>query len=265
MRYNLRNIAGNTVFLSMVAMGMLSCITAKKINYIQETAGVDTTRYSAEIPQYKVQADDNLYIKFSSLDPATAQILEPEAAWSVNSQNEYERKYKDVYKVSTKGYIDIPPVGDIYVKGLNLEEIQDTIDYSVSKYFSQINVQVRLADAYVTILGEVKKPGRYPINFDDKITVFDFLGSAGDLTGHANRSDIQLIRKNGENAEILHIDLTDSDILENEFFYLMPNDIIYVKRLSAVFWDKSSFPFFTTLSVVLSTTAAILVILTYKK
>ena len=262
MKYKQIKIIPYTAFLLMIAFSLSSCITTKKINYLQEKSDFISTNDSVQIPQYKIRPGDNLYIKLSSLDPETALVLEP-ATQGVNSQNESDRKYKDIYNVNNEGYVDIPQVGDIYVKDLNLEQIKDSVDYSISKYFKQINVQVRLADAYITILGEVNNPGRYLIDYDDKITVFDLLGLAGDLTKYANRANLKLVRTNGEKKELNHIDLTDNKILEDEFFYLMPNDIIYVEQLNAAFWDKSTFPFFSSLSVVLSTTTSILVILTY--
>ena len=248
----------------IIVTSIFSCIPARKINYLQEKSGYTASADSITIPQYKVRPGDNIYIKLSSLDPETAQILEP-TGQNMSSQNESEKKYKDVYNIDTNGYIDIHQIGNIYVKDLTLRQIKDTVDYSISKYFKQINVQVRLADAFITILGEVKKPGRYIIHYDDKITFFDLLGLAGDLTKHANRKDLKLVRKNAGKTEIINIDLTDKKILEEEYFYLMPNDIIYVEQLNAVFWDKSTFPFFSSLSVVLATTSSVLVIFTYLK
>ncbi len=261
--YYKKNSFNLSIFLILIILScMVSCIPAKKINYLQEKSGrTGETIFSPELQQYKVQSGDNLYISFSSLDPETALILEP--GKTNNVQNEGGRKYKDIYIVDSKGYVDIPQIGKVYINDLNLEEITDTIDYSISKYFKQINVQVRLADAYITIIGEVNRPGRYKIEFDDKITVFDLVGTAGDLTIHANRTEIKLVRRDGKNTKIHHINLTDKNILGKEHFYLMPNDIIYVEQLDAVFLDKKSFPFFSSLSVILSTTTSILVILTY--
>lgn len=251
-------------FVFIITTSLFSCIPAKKINYLQDKSDYSSINDSLPTPKYKIRPGDNLYIKLSSLDPETELILEP-GSRNIKSQNESEKKYKDIYLVNSKGFIDIPQVGDIYVKDFDLEEIKDTIDYSISKYFKQINVQVRLADAYVTILGEVNVPGRYLIQYDDKITFFDLLGMARDLTKYANRKNLKLVRKTGEKTEIFHIDLTDKKILEKEYFYLMPNDIIYVEQLNAVFWDKSTFPFFSSLSVVLATTSSVLVIFTYLK
>ena len=262
MKYKQIKIKPFTAFLIGIIFSLSSCITTKKINYLQEKSDHIATTDSVNIPQYKIRPGDNLYIKLSSLDPETALVLEP-ATQRVNSQNESERKYKDIYNVNNEGYVDIPQAGEIYVKDLTLEQIKDSVSFSISKYYKQINVQIRLADAYITILGEVNRPGRYLINFDDKISVFDLLGLAGDLTKYANRTNLKLVRKIGDKKDLQHIDLTDNKILEDESFYLMPNDIIYVEQLNAAFWDKSTFPFFSSLSVVLSTTTSILVILTY--
>ena len=137
----------------------------------------------------------------------------------------------------------------------------DSVSKKLNTYFNQINIQVRLADGFITVLGEVKKPGRYQINYKNKISVYELIGLAGDLTTHANRNEIKIVRRTNNENTVFKIDLTQESILENEYYYLQPNDIVYVEPLRAVFWDSKSFPFMTTLSVILATATSVLVIL----
>ncbi len=241
-----------------------SCISSKEVKYLQndETKEVKTS-YINKPADYKIQFGDNLYIKLSSLEPEVNLILTPNTQTNV-SQGAYA-KYKDIYYVNTEGYIVLAQLEKVYVKGYSLEQVRDTLEHKISIFFDRISVDVRLAENYVTILGEVNKPGRYLVDFNDKISVFELIGMAGDLNYEANRSIVKLLRKNNDHIDVSYINLLDADILGNEYYYLLPNDIIYVEPLKAVFWDEKTMPFTSTLALILSVTTSILVIIAYLK
>jgi polysaccharide export outer membrane protein len=102
-------------------------------------------------------------------------------------------------------------------------------------------------------LGEVKNPGHFSYS-QDKLTIYDALGFAGDITDYGNRNKVILIRNiNGENIRI-NVDITNSDILASDYYNLRPNDIVYVKPLRNKFWGMRQFPFtilFDTLTTAL--------------
>jgi polysaccharide export outer membrane protein len=106
---------------------------------------------------------------------------------------------------------------------------------------------------YVSVLGEVKNPGHFAYS-QDKLTIYDALGLAGDITDYGNRNKVILIRNiNGENIRV-NVDITNSDILASEYYNLRPNDIVYVKPLRNKFWGMRQFPFtilFDTLTTAL--------------
>jgi polysaccharide biosynthesis/export protein len=213
--------------------------------------------------EYHVQGGDNLYIKLSSTEDLTNQVLT--YGNNGNISQGLESKYKDVYLVNSEGYIQLPQMDKIMVEGKSLEQIQDTINLCIQRFYSQTSCQVRLADNYVTILGDVNKPGRYLVDFKDKISIFELLGMAGDLSFEAKRNNIKLIRKMGLETEVRELDLTKRKILESNYYYLMPNDVIYVEPLKAISWHTRSFPFATSLALILSTTTSLLVIISYLK
>ncbi|RLD81265.1 MAG: hypothetical protein DRJ10_06375, partial [Bacteroidetes bacterium] len=197
------------------------------------------------------------------LEPEINLILTPNTQTNF-SQGAYA-KYKDIYYVNTEGYVVLPQLEKVYVKGYSLEQVRDTLEHQIRKFFNQISIDVRLAENYVTILGEVNKPGRYLIDFNDKINVFELIGMAGDLNYEANRSIIKLLRKNNDQIDVSYINLLDADILGSEYYYLLPNDIVYVEPLKEVFWDEKTMPFTSTLALMLSVTTSILVIIAYLK
>ena len=89
-------------------------------------------------------------------------------------------------------------------------------------------VFVKLVNYSVTLVGEVYKPGQYKI-YQDRINIFEVISLAGDLTTFAKRDDVVLVRKSGNKSKIYHIDLLKDNVLESDYYYIMPDDIIYVK------------------------------------
>jgi len=253
------------ISIVFVAISFTSCITPRKIKYIQK--GADDLKangpYSRKKVEYKIQSGDNIFIKFSSNEPVSNEVLS--GGVNTYSTQSLAAKYKDVYLVDSAGYISVPQLNKLMVKGLSLQQLKDSLDRKIGKYYQQANTEVRLAANYITILGEVANPNRYMIDFEDKISILELIGMAGDLKFEANRKDVKLIRTIDDKTEVVSIDLTKRNILENEYYYLMPNDIVYVEPLRAMSWHAKSFPFATTLALILSTTSAILVIFTYIK
>ncbi len=103
----------------------------------------------------------------------------------------------------------------------------------------------------MTVLGEVKSPGHIDV-FNDNITLLEALGMAGDLTDYGNRNEIMLIRQNGDRQDVHKIDLTDKSIMESEYFYLLPNDVVYVPPMAAKAFGLRNFQLQTFLSLILS-------------
>jgi polysaccharide export outer membrane protein len=210
---------------------------------------------------YHIQNGDNLYVKLTSTEPLTNQVLSPEMGMVFNQG--LESRYRDVYLVDNKGDIKLPELGKIHVGNYTIAQIKDSIERNIQRYFSQVIVDVRLADNYITIIGNVNRPGRYLFDFRDKITIFELIGMAGDLTYEANRKEVKLIRKNGEETSITTLDLTNIVILSGSHYYIFPNDILYIEPLKAITWDQRSFPFTSTLALILSVTTSVLVIISY--
>ncbi|MDF1547824.1 MAG: polysaccharide biosynthesis/export family protein [Bacteroidales bacterium] len=249
------------VFLTM---SLNSCILSKKIKYIQtENGALSEGSYNRKQVAYHVQPGDNIYIKFSSIEPVSNEVLSGGVNTMVSQS--FGAKYKDVYLVDSAGYISVPQLNKVLVKNLSLTQIRDSVENKIRRYFQQATAEVRLADNYITILGEVNSPNRYLIDFEDKISILELIGMAGDLSFEANRKEVKLIRTKDNKTEVFSIDLTKRNLLENDHYYLMPNDIVYVEPLKAMSWHAKSFPFATSLALILSTTSAILVIITYIK
>ncbi len=130
------------------------------------------------------------------------------------------------YTVDAAGDIEIPFVGKIKVVDKTLAEIKNDLDSIFKNYVTDAAITVRLVNNYVSVIGEVTVPGRYRLT-KDRLNIFEVLSLASDLTAYSNRQKIQLIRPSSYGPVVKEFSLTDRSILSSEFYYLMPNDIIY--------------------------------------
>ena len=140
--------------------------------------------------------------------------------------------------INSLGMIEIPVIGKIFLLGQNLEEAKISIQKIVDEYEKDAHVIVKLANFQVTILGEVNKPGTFPV-FKENVTIFEALALAGDLSDYANRQKIKIVRTYNNKKKIYTIDLTNQQLLLSDFYYLRNNDMIYVEPLKYRTFRKS--------------------------
>ena len=133
------------------------------------------------------------------------------------------------YLVDQNGYIELPMVGRLQVGGLTTTAARDAIRDKAAVYYKDPVVNIRFANFRVTVLGEVNRPAQYIIP-NEKVSILDIIGMAGDLTIYGKRDNIMLIREINGEKHIARFNLNNSDILESPFFYLRQGDIIYVQH-----------------------------------
>jgi len=149
----------------------------------------------------------------------------------------------------------MPTVGKILVKNLTVSAIQELIQSKVNEYLNDATVSVRLVSFKITVLGTVTKPGYYYF-YNGQVTLLEALGEAGDLTPLANRKNLKLIRQTSEGSEVVLLDLNDPNLLKSKYYYLLPNDVIYVEPLKAGTQRSNLVPIATAIS-------ALVLVLTY--
>lgn len=234
-----------------------SCIPMKRIEYLQQqTSKGDTARThfkNMNLTTYRIQAGDNLYIKVNSVMAVTENIFAEEGTRTSNNYYSDAGIYLNSYLVNEEGYIDFPYVGSIYVKDLSVEQAKDLISGIVKDYIKESTVVVRLALFKVSALGEVNRSGQMSI-YQNQVTIFDAIAMAGDMTSFARRDQVIIIRENPEGIKTKKINLNDLSIFDSEYYYIQPNDIIYVPPVKGKNFAFSQFPYalvFSTISTTL--------------
>ncbi len=238
----------------VVAMVMTSCVSQKKILYLQKEQMIDSIT-SIEYQNkrsfdYKVQPGDNLYIRVSSMDKNFSEFFNNSGNNSMGSGGGTGNTsgnpsiYLNGFSVSDEGTINFPYAGTIYVKDLTIDEIQQKIQNIIGEYQKETIVYVKLGLFNLTILGEVSKPGQYQV-YQSDINLFQALALAGNATDFANKKNVKIIHQTTEGSQIVRVNINDADILSNPQYYLKPNDIIYVEPLGIKRYGFTSVPYST--------------------
>ena len=211
---------------------------------------------------YKIQTKDYLYIRVFALDEKAYLFFNRQSG--SNSYNDFANDasiYLNGYSVNSEGYMDFPIIGKIFVQGLNVDQVKVILEKMIGEYLKEVTVVVKMVNFRVTMIGEVGKPGEFTIYKDD-LNLFEALALAGDLTEFANRTKVALIRQVTGGSQVHYIDLTSDQILSSKFYYLQPNDIIYVAPLGYKRWGLGSvFPW----AMVFSSISMALLLINYFK
>jgi len=242
------------LLILFVGVMLASCVPQKKILYLQSMEEDDstTTFVNERSLDYEIQPGDNLYIKINSLEEKSTTYFN-EVSGSAGSNVSGSNLYLNSYLVNDTGYFHFPSLGYIYVKGKTAEEIQMGLEKRLSDYLIDPVVIVRLASFRITLLGEFKNPGKYDV-YQSNINLFEAVSMGGDLTDFAKRNKISIIRQTGNGSKIVRVDMNDKRILSSDYFYLLPNDIVYAEPIRAKAFVTTSFPYgmvFSTISMVL--------------
>lgn len=252
-----RNFSIILIFYATLLIGLLSgCVTPKEIEYLQQKKESVSSFDQPSLPEYVLQEKDELHITISSLDDPNANIF-PAASQSSGTSNMLDPYSASInsYEVSVDGFIQMPVIGNLYVKGKTLAEVKQMIKESLIQILSQPFITVKLINRYVSVLGEVQNPGRFTYT-QDKLTIYDAIALAGDISVFGNRSEITLTRnENGKNTLVV-LDLTSPEILKSPYLYVRPMDLIYIKPLKKRVWGFSEIP--VTLLLTTITTALLI-------
>jgi len=162
------------------------------------------------------------------------------------------------YTVREDGYLNLPYAGEVRVEGLTLVEVSEKIEEVLSGFLNQPSVFVKFVNKNITVLGEVARPGRYTFS-EKNINIFQALGMAGDITYYGNRNRVMIIREENDIISRNYVDLTKSSVYGSYYYFLKPNDIVYVQPLKRRRWGFRDFPF----QLVLSASTTFVLILNY--
>lgn len=240
-------------------LALSGCVSQRKLPYLQDAQLSTTQPKVVENPRpvYKLHAGDVLNIRVQSVQPVLSDIFNVPGPQLVTS-GDPGVLYLTGYTLDNTGTVTLPTVGRIKMQDLTLEQAQALVQQKVSAYVRDANVLVKLLSFKITVLGEVRQPGRYFV-YSTQATLLEGLGLAGDLTEYGNRQNVKLVRQTDKGSEIVLLNLTDPKLLQSPYYYLQPNDALYVEPLQA----RTSRGNLTNLGIVFAGISAIVLLLSY--
>lgn len=226
-----------------------SCVTNKKMTYLQEMKDSEISTEPYIPVDYRIQISDNLFIRVTTPDPRFSEMFNtlPVAAATVSSTEQSVDLLS--YHVQVDGTVDIPYLGAVHVEGKTLNEAKVILQNELVDYITDAAITVKLVNNYLSILGEVTRPGLYPI-YKKHLNIFQALSMAGDVDMLSARYNVSIIRSTPDGSVVKEFDLRDRNVIDSEFYYVMPNDVIYVKPMKGRFWAFSEFPYIMLLSTI---------------
>ena len=190
------------IIFSFVLFFLSSCTSKKKLDYLQNIESV-ALEASMKNAKSTIQPNDQLVIMVTAKDMdvvkpfnqnfSSGQILQySSASNNLPTQNQVSTS-GPTYMVDSQGNIEFPVIGKINTENKTTEELRDILKKEISKYVVNPQVSVRNTNYKITVLGEVNRPGTYNIP-DERTTLLEVLGFAGDLSIYGNREDILVLR-----------------------------------------------------------------------
>jgi len=245
----------------VLLLSVASCTTPlREVTYLNNIETGKTYPGGPAPETYQVRSNDHLFIHVIGDDPTAVAFLNLMPATFSGYATEMDLV---TYIVDEKGAIYYPQFGEILVAGKTVDQIRDDLQKRVDHYMQNASVFVKLVNRTITVLGEVRNPGEHQM-LKNQLSVFEALGTAGDITDFGNRRSVKLIRETPEGKEVNAINLTDPHLVSSPYYYILPHDILYVEPTTKVYGRKTM-PFGTGFSLVFSAISTALLLINYLK
>lgn len=221
----------------IISLVLLSCSSPKNITYFRDIPDTIAKKSISQIGYNPlvIKPDDIIQVSISTMDPVATTMLNqngttaiPGTATTNSQQGPTASSPISGYLVDKDGFIILPLVGKVAVNGKSTAEVRDIIQAKAAEFYKDPVVSVRFANFKITVLGEVTRPSTY-IMPNEKVTVLDAIGMAGDLTIYGRRENVLLIRETSTNKEFVRLNLNDTKLFTSPYFYLQQGDVIYVE------------------------------------
>lgn len=230
----------NAVQLLWILLTLSSCTSIKNIGYFQnsETDSTKQNHKKTELYEARIKPKDMLSITIVSSEPEASRqynLTVPQISEPNSSNSLFAQPILQTYLVDNNGTINFPVFGKLYVVGLSPKELEAMLQVKLESAFGKEHpiVTIRFTNYSISILGEVEKPGKFN-STNERMTIFDGLALAGDLTIYGKRENVRVLRENGDGSkQFITVNLNDKEILNSPAYYLEQNDVLYVEPNNA--------------------------------
>lgn len=239
------------IVFALLLVALNSCYSYRQVGLLQERE--DLPQYdSIAYEPYRLQVNDEIVYRVITMDQTIAKTL--------STNNTSTGQYANSYRIYSDGTVDLPFLPPIKLAGLTELEARDTLRAAMREIIPDADVKLSMYNKRFTVLGDANS-GTYYI-YKERMTIFQALALSGDLRNAGDRRHVRIIRPHGnEEPEVLEFDIRTNTIIDSKYYYVYPNDLIYVSRDPASFYKQTSYSGF--LALITSSVSLLITVLSY--
>ena len=239
------------IVFALLLVALNSCYSYRQVGLLQERE--DLPQYdSIAYEPYRLQVNDEIVYRVITMDQTIAKTL--------STNNTSTGQYANSYRIYSDGTVDLPFLPPIKLAGLTELEARDTLRAAMREIIPDADVKLLMSNKRFTVLGDANS-GTYYI-YKERMTIFQALALSGDLRNAGDRRHVRIIRPHGnEEPEVLEFDIRTNTIIDSKYYYVYPNDLIYVSRDPASFYKQTSYSGF--LALITSSVSLLITVLNY--
>lgn len=209
---------------------LMNCSSPKRMIMFQTANLKEDTLSLPAVYEQTIKIGDNLSIQINTLSTQASALFNSYAPAPQSDQPASTNPSSTGrgYRIDHDGCITIPIIGKVKVEGLTNSQAETLIQDKLKSQFNELTVSVRNQNFRISVLGEVARPGFFPIN-SEQITLPEALGLAGDITIYGRRTNVMVIREENGRKTFTKIDMTQRDLFRSSYYYLHSNDVVYVE------------------------------------
>lgn len=213
----------------LLALSLLSCVNHKQLVNFNEGPAFPVGEQAIQMAEnMRIQPDDLLEIGVYSQDPEAVAPFTLQGAGSLAKEG--NNISGSQFLVDNEGHISFPILGNVHLAGLSIEQARDTLKAKIEHFITNPIIHMRWLNFKFTVLGEVNKPATYTLQ-EQRISVLEAVGYAGDLTNYGNRKNILVIREQDGKRIFGRLNLQDRAVFNSPYYYLKQNDVVYIEPL----------------------------------
>lgn len=243
------------LLLGFLALLMSGCYSHRAIGYLQEPTKANKLPVydSVAYEPYRIRVNDEIVYRLVTMDETMSKMLG--ANTFTNGQ------YANSYRVYPDGTIELPFLKPLHIAGLTEMEAQDSLCAAFREILPDADVKLTLYNKFFSVIGDARS-GRYYI-YKEKMNIFQALAMTGDVMNSGDRRHIRIVRPRdgAEEPEILEFDIRTNTIIDSKYYYIYPNDVIYVARTKDSFYKVPTYTGF--LGLITSSVALLTTVLNY--
>lgn len=246
------------LLLFITIFSLSSCYSYKSQRLLQENNRALPVYEKTDYKNYRIRVNDEIIYRLITTDQTISKLISSNSGSGAGGSNS---NYQISYRVYPDGTIDLPFITKIPVEGLTLDEAALVIEERFKELFPDAVVKLSIQNKTFTVFGDAGS-GIFPV-YKERLTIFQALAISGDFNDASDRRHVRILRENDNGVEILEFDVRPKSIIDSKYYYIYPNDIIYVRRESSSFYKVNSYT--GLLGVITFSMSLLFTVLNYSK